>query len=133
MRHGPVTLSAVRTTVEKLARYRSVCSFQFEDKQSPPQNVDVVPVCYPGNEIPEQQNGSILLATILHRFLFTQVANKIPEVVCIPLMAELISNKSFPLSALGIIHIGNTIVQYEELPRVGEKLDMTCKVAKWEV
>jgi len=56
-----------------------------------------------------------------------------PEVLSISSMVTLVTHSSFPLSAMGLIHIRNKITVFEKLPTIGETLNIVTKVSGHKV
>lgn len=48
-----------------------------------------------------------------------------PHVLAMPLQLHLIVNKAFPVRAMGLVHIGNTITRYARIPN-NEMLSIRC-------
>jgi len=51
-----------------------------------------------------------------------------PESLCFPLLAAIATSAAFPLSPLGLIHVGQALAQTRPL-RADERLDLRCVVA----
>ncbi|HRI69026.1 MAG TPA: hypothetical protein PK156_32570, partial [Polyangium sp.] len=50
-----------------------------------------------------------------------------PESLCLPLLAAIATAEAFPLSPLGLIHVGQKLAQLRPL-RADERLDLRCSV-----
>lgn len=61
----------------------------------------------------------------------TRVPVTWPHVMAFPLHLKLLTDKTFPLPLLGLVHLRNTITQHREIG-VGETLDLTVRLGKQE-
>lgn len=54
-----------------------------------------------------------------------------PQVLAAPLHIGIIAHEAFPLSAMGLVHLENRIVEHRPIA-VGALMDVSCAISKWE-
>lgn len=53
-----------------------------------------------------------------------------PQVLATPLHAAIVSHPDFPLPALGMVHLENSVIQHRPI-EVGEPFELVCQVSGW--